>query len=80
MQVKLRYSKGILKISGNKFLTTKFLHHYISEGVYYHCTKDLIATPEGKPVATAGSCSHRKNTAKNWENISHLVRGQTGVF
>ena len=73
-------SKGILKISGNEFLTTKFLCHYISEGVYYHCTKDLIATPKGKPVAAAGSCSHRKNTAKNWVNISHLVRGQTRVF
>ena len=33
-------------------------------------------------MAAAGSCGHRKTTAKNWENISHLVRGQTrpGVF
>ena len=73
-------SKGILKISGNKFLTTKFLRHYISEGVYYHCTKDLFATPEGKPVAAAGSCGHWKNATKNWENILHLVRGQTRGF
>ena len=73
-------SKGILKISGNKFLTRKFLCHNISEGVYYHCTKDLFATPEGKPVAAAGSCGHWKNTTKNWENISHLVRGQTRGF
>ena len=71
------YSKGILKISGNKFLTKKFLYHYISEDVYYHCTKDLFATLEGKPVAAAGSCGHRKNIAKNWVNILHLVRGQT---
>ena len=75
-----RSSKGILKISGNKFLTMKFLCNYISEGVYYHFTKDLFATPEGKPVAAAGSCGHQKNTVKNWENISHLVRGQTRGF
>ena len=41
--------------SGNKFLTKKFLYRYISEGVYYHCTKDLFATPEGKPMAASGS-------------------------
>ena len=32
-------------------------------------------------MAAAGSCGHRKTTAKNWENISHHVRGQAiGVF
>ena len=41
---------------------------------------DLFATPKGKPVAAAGSCGHRKTTAKNWENISHHVRGQTRGF
>ena len=62
-------SKGILKTSGNKFLTMKFLRHYISKGVYYHCTKDLFATPEGKPVAAAGSCGHRKTTAKIFRTL-----------
>ena len=65
---------------GINFLPRNFYTAIFFKGVYYHCTKDLFETREGKPVAAAGSCGHRKNTAKNWENISHLVRGQTGIF